>query len=207
MIPFCRISWEIWKEGGNMLKKIVGWFGLINFVVFITVFKRPKKKYEYVKYDCAIVCGYPANNDGKPSKIMKSRVDKAIELYNEGKVKFIIFSGGSVKNKYKEADIMENYALELGIEQNVIFKEDKSMCTYHNLMYTKKIMDTYNLKNCLVITNSWHLRKADHYARKFKLDHAMVSAQAPKSYSCLKIIILHISTNFKMYCNLFKGYY
>ena len=107
---------------------------------------------------------------------MKSRVDKAIELYNEGKVKFIIFSGGSVKNKYKEADIMENYALELGIEQNVIFKEDKSMCTYHNLMYTKKIMDTYNLKNCLVITNSWHLRKADHYARKFKLDHAMVSA-------------------------------
>ena len=132
---------------------------------------------------------------------------KAIELYNEGKVKFIIFSGGSVKNKYKEADIMENYALELGIEQNVIFKEDKSMCTYHNLMYTKKIMDTYNLKNCLVITNSWHLRKADHYARKFKLDHAMVSAQAPKSYSCLKIIILHISMNFKMYCNLFKGYY
>ena len=153
MIPFCRISWEIWKEGGNMLKKIVGWFGLINLVVFITVFKRPKKKYEYVKYDCAIVCGYPANNDGKPSKIMKS------------------------------------------------------LCTYHNLMYTKKIMDTYNLKNCLVITNSWHLRKADHYARKFKLDHAMVSAQAPKSYSCLKIIILHISTNFKMYCNLFKGYY
>ena len=51
MIPFCRISWEIWKEGGNMLKKIVGWFGLINLVVFITVFKRPKKKYEYVKYD------------------------------------------------------------------------------------------------------------------------------------------------------------
>lgn len=190
-----------------MLKKMIGWFGVINLIVFIIVFKYPQKKYRYTKYDCAIVCGYPADNDGKPSKVMKSRVDKAVELYKKGEIKFIIFSGGSVKNRYKEADIMEKYALELGIKQDIIFKEDKAMCTYHNLMYAREIMDKNAFENCIVITNSWHLRKADHYARKFKLDYAMVSAQAPKSYNFFKIIMLHISTNFKMYYNLFKGYY
>ncbi|WP_455683067.1 YdcF family protein [Thomasclavelia sp.] len=190
-----------------MLKKMIGWLGLINFMIFITVFKNPQKKYRYTKYDCAIVCGYPANDNGKPSKIMKTRVDKAVELYKDGKIKFIILSGGSVKNKYKEADVMEEYALGSGVNQDIIFKEDKAMCTYHNLMYTKEIMNKNHLKNCLVVTNSWHLRKADHYARKFKFDYAMISAQAPKSYSSLKIIILHISTNLKMYFNLFKGYH
>ena len=195
------------KEGEIMLKKIIGYFGIINLIIFITIFKKPHKKFKHEKYDCAIVCGYPANNDGTPSKIMRTRVEKAIELYKEGKIKAIIFSGDSVQNKYKEADVMEKYALKLGIKQDVIVREDKAMCTYHNLKYANVIMNEHNFKSCLVITNSWHLRKADHYARKFKLDYAMVSARAPKSYSYLRIIILHISTNFKMYCNLFKGYY
>lgn len=190
-----------------MMKKMIGWFGVINLIIFITVFKKPQKKFKHLIYDCAIVCGYPANDNGKPSKIMKSRVEKAVELYRKGKIKTIIFSGANVKNRYKEVDVMEEYALKLGISQDVIYKENKAECTYHNIMYAKEIMKEHGFKNCLVITNSWHLRKADHYARKFKLDYAMVSARAPRTYSCLKIIMLHISTNFKMYYNLFKGYY
>ena len=174
-----------------MLKKMIGWFGVINLLIFIIVFKKPQKRFKHLIYDCAIVCGYPANNDGKPSKVMKSRVEKAVELYKKGAIKTIIFSGANVKNRYKEADVMEEYALKLGISQDVIYKENKAECTYHNLMYAKEIMKEHDFKNCLVITNSWHLRKADHYARKFKLDYAMVSARAPRTYSYLKIIMLH----------------
>lgn len=190
-----------------MVKKIVLWFGFINLIIFFNMFKNPLRKQKQLNYDCAIVCGYPADNDGKPSLIMKSRVEKAVELYNRGKVKYIIFSGGNVQNKYEEAKIMAEYALKLGIPKNVIIKENKAKCTYHNLMYASQIMNQHNFDNCLVITNSWHLRKADHYARKFRLNYAMVLAKRPKGYRISRVFLLHMYTNVVMYFNMFKGYY
>lgn len=189
------------------MKKKVLWIGFVNIAIFLIVFKKPQKNQKQLKYDCAIICGYPANNDGSPSLIMKSRVEKAVELYEQGKVKYFIFSGGSVHNQYEEAVVMANYANKLGIPENVIIKETKAKCTYHNLMYAGEIMNKKNLDSCLVITNSWHLRKADHYARKFKLNYAMVSAKRPEGYGIVKVIWLHLDTNLIMYRNLFKGYY
>lgn len=190
-----------------MLKKIVLWLGFINIGLFLVMFKKPLKKQKQLKYDCAIVCGYPANNDGTPSLIMKSRVEKAVELYKQGKVKCIILSGDSVQNQYGEAEVMEKYAFKLGINKNVIIKETKARCTYHNLMYAGEIMSENHLNSCLVITNSWHLRKADHYARKFKLNYAMVMANRPKGYGIIRVVWLHMYTNLIMYRNMFKGYY
>lgn len=190
-----------------MLKKAIFCFSFVNLGLFLLMFKKPLKKQKQLEYDCAIVCGYPANNDGSPSSIMKSRVEKAVELYKQGKVKCIILSGGSVQNRYEEAEVMEKYAFKLGLDKNVIIKESKAKCTYHNLMYANEIMNEKHLNSCLVITNSWHLRKADHYARKFKLNYAMVVACRPKGYGILRVICLHISTNLIMYRNMFKGYY
>ena len=188
--------------------------------------KRVIIEQRYKKYDCAIICGYPANIDGEPSTIMKSRVEMGVTLYKKDKIKFLILSGGAVKNEYQEAKIMASYAISLGVKKEDILIEGQSRSTYHNLMYSRDIMQINGLKNALVVTNSWHLRKADHYARKFKLDYAMVSASAPKSYifilvpRCrtttliqqydfcwIKVVVLHLGTNIKMYYNLFKGYY
>ncbi len=190
-----------------MFKKVIFCFGFINIGLFLLMFKKPLKKQKQSKYDCAIVCGFPANQDGKPSLIMKSRVEKAVELYRQGKIKYIIFSGADVQNRYKEADVMEKYAFKLGVDKNAIIKESKAKCTYHNLMYASEIMKEKNFNSCLVITNSWHLRKADHYARKFKLKYAMVVACRPKGYGVIRVLWLHISTNLIMYRNMFKGYY
>ena len=102
-----------------MFKYVVLCFVLINVLIFITVFKKPQKRQKQSKYDCAIVCGFPANSDGSPSLIMKSRVEKAIELYCHNKIDYIIFSGGKVHNTYEEAAIMEKYAISLGLDKKI----------------------------------------------------------------------------------------
>ena len=175
--------------------------------MFFKMFKPLKKKLKYSKYDCAIVCGYPANDDGTPSLIMKSRVERAVALYHQGFVDYLIVSGARVQNEYVEADVMAQYAIELGVEKNKIIKESNAKCTYHNLMYGKVLMNEYGLNKCLVVTNSWHLRKANYYALKFELDYAMISALAPNQYSKLKQLYLHLQTNWIMFINVFKGYY
>lgn len=190
-----------------MFKKIISGIGIVNLLIFFSIFKRPNKKWRYRCYDCGIICGFPALNNGKPSKIMQSRVEKGVELYKAGKIKFLIMSGGAVKNEYEEAKVMRDYAISLGVLKKHIIIENQALSTYHNLMYCHDLMKLYNLNNAIVVTNSWHLRKANYYARKFKLDYVMVSANPPKSYNCLKIIFLHLQTNLLMYYNLFKGYY
>lgn len=64
-----------------MVKRVIIGFGILNLLAFLLVFKKPYKKQRYKKYDCAIICGYPANIDGEPSTIMKSRVEMGVTLY------------------------------------------------------------------------------------------------------------------------------
>ena len=82
---------------------------------------------------------------------MKSRVEKAIELYRHNKINYIIFSGGKVHNTYEEAAIMEKYAISLGLDKKIIIKENKAISTYHNLLYCTKIMNEHNFNSCWLL--------------------------------------------------------
>lgn len=156
--------------------------------------------------DCVIVCGYPTNNDGSISNILKSRIEKAIELYKDNKVKYIIVSGGAIHNRFSEALTMKEYALQRGIDENYILIENKAKSTYHNMMYSKEIMKKYHFKNCYVVTNSWHRIKAKYYAKKFELNFEMINAQKPENMSYIKVLLLTIDMPINMFINRLKGF-
>lgn len=158
------------------------------------------------KKDCAIVCGYPANDDGTISAILQSRIDKAIELYKNHKINYIIVSGGAIHNQYNEATCMEKYALEKDVDKQAIIVEDRAKSTYHNMMYAKQLMIQYHLVNCYIITNSWHMIKAEYYAKKFALDYQKINANKPKDMSYIKVILYTIYMPFNMFINRLKGF-
>ena len=189
------------------MKKYLAAFAMLNTAVFLAVFPNPKKKAKRVQYDCGLVCGYFANPDGTPSEFMKSRVDKAVKLWKENKIQYLLLSGGAVRNEFVEAEVMKSYAMEQGVSEDVILLEPQAVSTYHNMLYAKEIMKENKLKNCVVITNGWHLRKANHYARKFQLDYVMAEAKEPEEESFVHTVWRHISLNLHMYYMMFKGYY
>ena len=119
------------------MKRLISAFVMLNAVVFFIVFPNPRKKAKKENYDCAIVCGYFANSDGTPSEFMKSRVDKAVELWKKEKVKYLLLSGGAVRNEHTEAYVMKKYAMKLGVPEDVILIESEAVSTYHNMLYAK----------------------------------------------------------------------
>lgn len=159
----------------------------------------------YMK-DCAIVCGYPTNMDGTISPILKSRIDQAIELYHQKAIRYIIVSGGAVHNRFSEADCMKDYALKQKVSQDAILIENQAISTYHNMLYSQKIMQENHLETCYVVTNSWHVIKARHYARQFLKDYTMVSCKKPQGMSLLTVAFLHIYMPINMLMMRFKGY-
>lgn len=189
------------------MKKIIAIFFGIHAVIFEIVFPRPRKRWDRDRYDCAIVCGYPADDTGKPSGPMKARVKKAAQLWKKKKVNYIILSGGAVRNTFSEAEVMKDYAGSLGIPQEYLVTEKQSVSTYHNMMYSKDVMKMCGFQNCVVVTSGWHLRKANHYARKFGLSYVMCKSDRPEGEGMFLGLLWCAVTNLHMYFNMFRGYW
>lgn len=156
--------------------------------------------------DCIIVCGYPANENGTISNILESRIKKGTEVFKKFDCQYLILSGGAIHNSFCEALIMKEYALKQGIDEKYILMEDKAKSTYHNMLYSKEIMEKHNLKNCYIVTNSWHKIKAEYYAKKFELDYIMINADKPEGMSYFKVLLLTIEMPFNMLKMRMKGF-
>ena len=91
----------------NWLWPAVAAFCLVHFTIFSLEFRWPQTRWRRHVYDCAVVCGYPAEADGSPSRILKTRVERAAELWKAGKVRFLLLSGGAVGNGFVEAEVMK----------------------------------------------------------------------------------------------------
>ena len=136
-------------------------------------FPTPPKPQSNRVYDVAIVLGSPAEEDGSLSRVQKTRMDAAITLYKEKKVRCILISGGSVRNTYTEADIMASYASKCGIPSKALHLERQAKNTYENLLYAKALCDTHAWKHVIVVTSCFHVRRASYMVRKFFDAYAM----------------------------------
>lgn len=101
------------------------------------------------------------------SMLIKERVEKAVELYNNKRIQKVIFMGGinGVSNQNNsiipEADKMKEIAIEAGINENDIILDNTSNNTFENIdnamSLLKNEIDT--IKNITVITSEFHLKR------------------------------------------------
>ncbi len=195
------------KGAAEKIRWMAAGFFMANVFLFCVMFRAPKRRWEQDRYDCAIVCGCRVNEDGTPCDALKARVEKAVDLFNEKKVQYLIMSGAAVHNDWIEAEAMKRYAMELKVPGEYILEEKQSVSTYHNLLYSCKMMQNCNFQDCVVVTSGWHLRKADHYARQQGVRYVMAAAKTPKRQRAFRTVWLHVRTNVHMYLNMWRGYY
>jgi uncharacterized SAM-binding protein YcdF (DUF218 family) len=161
-------------------------------------YKAPIIKSALDKFDTIIVLGYPATKEGKPSPIMRERVAKAVELFNSGYARNIICSGSNNKSKYVEAEVMKQYAISLGVPENCLIKEDKSLNTYRNIVNSIEVMKDKNWSTAIVVTSPWHIRRASYLLSKFHIIYLMKKTDYPKEYSIFYITLIYMFENYIM---------
>lgn len=110
--------------------------------------------------DVAIVLGASTYN-GKVSPVYQERINHAVVLYNKHLVKKIITTGGYGKgNPVSDAYNAKLYAESQGVPDDDILTEDESKVTLENLVNAKKIMDLYDYKTALVVSDPLHMKRA-----------------------------------------------
>lgn len=118
--------------------------------------------------DCVIVLGASART-GKPSLILKDRLDLAYELYSQGYAKKILVSGDHMYEGYDEANAMKEYLLELGVPEQDIFMDHAGIDTYTTM---KRAKEVFLVESCIISTQQYHLYRAVYIARRLGMDAA-----------------------------------
>lgn len=93
------------------------------------------------------------------------RILQALELYQTGKIKKIIFSGGSGSLVFKdmlEAVLLKRYFTGIGIPDSNIMMDSTSNNTYYNAVNCAKIIKMHCGKGkYLLITSALHMKRAE----------------------------------------------
>lgn len=116
--------------------------------------------------DCILVLG-AGLRDGKPSLVLRDRLDRAIELYQEGVSDRLLMTGDHGREDYDEVAAMKQYAIDAGIPAEHIFMDHADFSTYES-MYRAR--DVFEVKKIAVVTQPYHIYRALYIADKLGLE-------------------------------------
>jgi SanA protein len=105
----------------------------------------------------AIVFGAGLTRDGRPTPVLRDRVETAVNLYHAGKVEKLLMSGDNRFEYYNEPAAMRQYALDLGVPDEAIVLDFAGRRTYDTCYRAKAI---FNLQEAVLVTQRFHLARA-----------------------------------------------
>jgi len=122
--------------------------------------------------DVIIVPGRGVYPDGSLFKDPQSRVQTAVELYNQHVAPFILMSGGysfhfDNHTDVNEAQSMKEYAIKLGVPANAILTEDASTHTLANAYFCKKVYcESRNWHDIVIVASKDHMPRVKYVFTK-----------------------------------------
>jgi SanA protein len=118
-------------------------------------------------YRIAVVFGAKVQSDRNPTRFLKDRLDAAIRLYKEDQIDVILLSGEKIHENFNEIDVMEKYLLDRGVKIEDTYLDGAGLDTYSTIYRTKNI---YKFKKVILISQSYHLKRALFLGKVFGLD-------------------------------------
>ena len=119
------------------------------------------------KADLAVVLGNEVRGDGRPAPRLAARLDAAWYLYQAGKCRAILVSGGVEANGYDEARVMAGYLAARGVPPDVLLQDNRGVDTYATARNTRSILRQHGWKSVCVVTQYYHVPRARLAMRRF----------------------------------------
>jgi uncharacterized SAM-binding protein YcdF (DUF218 family) len=108
--------------------------------------------------DCIVVPGAAVWRNRKPSDALEYRLNKAVELYKQGRAPWVIVTGGG-EGDYAEGEVMADWLVERGVPRDAIIVENYSATTRDSGNNVARIMKRLHLKDALVVSQWFHVAR------------------------------------------------
>ena len=146
------------------IRRVIIGISIVVVVVFAIdatfVLKFPKRALPQKSVDAIVVLGAAIN-----SRASFSRTIKALRLYEQGKGKLLVLSGGRTSAYDEtEAHYMGRVVLKNAVKPPKFVLEGDSESTWENLQNTKKLLP--DIQSILIVSDTYHLPRAVLVAKK-----------------------------------------
>jgi len=107
--------------------------------------------------DAIVVLG-AAQYDGRPSPVLRARVDHAIDLYESGIARYLIVTGGKAQgDRTTEAAAARAVAISRGVPASAILVEDRGRTTLESMRGVATILRQEQLSSAVFVSDRTHM--------------------------------------------------
>lgn len=139
-----------WLAGLPVLALLV--WGVLTLAIY-TFGRRDESR----PADALVVLG-AAQYDGRPSPVLKARLDHAIELYRGGVAPSLILTGGvGAGDTISEAEVGRRYAITHGVPEHRILLERSGLSSKESMLAVADLMRRSGMRSAVLVSDPFHM--------------------------------------------------
>jgi uncharacterized SAM-binding protein YcdF (DUF218 family) len=147
----------------SILLLLIAWIGIMVAIVLAG-------RRDEARPAAAIVVLGAAQYVGRPSPVLRARLDHAIQLWQDGMAPQVIFTGGrGVGDTTSEAAVSRRYALRRGVPDSAIVVETIGRTTRESLRGVAALMLDRPNSEVILVSDPFHMLRLSILARRFGL--------------------------------------
>jgi uncharacterized SAM-binding protein YcdF (DUF218 family) len=146
-----RHRWLLWLEAIALLS-------LVGFLAVTAVrIAHEGSLQELHKADAIVVFG-AAEYAGRPSPVLRARLDHAFELFRQGIAPVVITTGGAAADpSFSEGGVGSAYLKHRGIPERNLIAETQGSDTAQSAVRVAVIMRANGLHSCVAVSDAYHV--------------------------------------------------
>ena len=155
-------------SGDRTRKRTAGfwafWTALIALAVLIGALAgiapaiiRDSSRQDIHRADAIVVFG-AAEYDGRPSPVLRARLDHANDLFRQGLAPVVITTGGSAADPtFSEGGVGRDYLMRRGVPESSLIAETQASDTAQSAERVAVIMRTNHMQSCIAVSDAYHV--------------------------------------------------
>jgi uncharacterized SAM-binding protein YcdF (DUF218 family) len=113
---------------------------------------------EEIRSADAIVVFGAAEYSGRPSPVLRARLERALDLYQRGVAPVVITTGGAAADpKFSEGGVSRDYLAKRGVPENALIAETQGADTAESARRVAVIMRANGLRSCVAVSDAYHV--------------------------------------------------
>lgn len=149
--------------GATVILVMLAWIAMVIAVIVVGA------RDQAAPANAIVVLG-AAQYEGRPSPVLRARLDHALELYQRSLAPFVIVTGGTgAGDTTSEAQVSRRFLLERGVPDTAIVMETHGLTTSQSVHAVAAIMSALPGRRVIFVSDPFHMLRLSILARALGL--------------------------------------